>query len=68
MRPVMTTSTYASYFEYPNGILFARHIIKSEHEETKLLNIDFVGKIQIILNGKEIFSYDKFKLDRIEEG
>jgi len=56
------------YFEYPNGILFARHIIKSEHEETKLLNIDFAGKIQIILNGKEIFNYDKFKLDRIEEG
>ena len=33
-----------------------------------MLNIDFVGKMQIFLNGKEIFNYDKFKLDRIEEG
>jgi hypothetical protein len=55
------------YFEYPNGILFARHNIHSDSEESRVLNFDFAGKLRILLNGKEIFFYDKFKLDRIEE-
>jgi len=56
------------YFEYPNGMLFARHNIHCESDESRLLNFDFAGKLHILLNGKEIFFYDKFKLDRIEEG
>ena len=56
------------YFENPNGTLFARHHIQSEMDEVKLLNFDFIGKLHILLNGNEIFNYDKFKLDRIEEG
>lgn len=55
------------YFDYPNGILFARHNIHTESDEVRLLNFDFAGKLHILLNGKEIFFYDKFKLDRIEE-
>ncbi|HZZ76440.1 MAG TPA: family 16 glycoside hydrolase [Puia sp.] len=55
------------YFEHPNGILFARHNIHNDSEESRVLNFDFAGKLRILLNGKEIFFYDKFKLDRIEE-
>ncbi|HET7001375.1 MAG TPA: family 16 glycoside hydrolase [Puia sp.] len=56
------------YFEYPNGMLFARHHIHSETDEVRLLNFDFAGKLRILLNGKEIFFYDKFKLDRLDDG
>jgi hypothetical protein len=56
------------YFEYPHGILFARHIIHCESDQAKSLNFDFAGKLHIMLNGKEIFYYDKFKLDRLEDG
>lgn len=55
------------YMEDPNGILFARHTIRSESEVTRVLNFDFAGDLQIVLNGKEIFNYNKFKLDRIDE-
>lgn len=56
------------YYENPNGILFARHMIHCASDESKRLGFDFVGKLRILLNGKEIFYYDKFKLDRIEDG
>ncbi len=56
------------YFEKPNGVLFARHIIHCESDQVKALNFDFAGKLHIFLNGKEIFSYDKFKLDRLADG
>ena len=55
------------YFPYPNGTLMAKHIFHSDAGEARLLNFDFAGTLQIILNGKEIFSYDKYKLDRLEE-
>ncbi len=55
------------YVEDPNGILFARHMIHSETEETRVLNFDFAGDLQIVLNGSEIFNYNKFKLDRMDE-
>ena len=58
---------FCRYVENPNGILFARHDIYSDSDQSKLLNFDFAGKLRILLNGKEIFFYDKFKLDRIEE-
>ena len=56
------------YFENPNGVLFARHLIHCESDQVKSLNFDFAGKLHILLNGKEIFYYDKFKLDRLEDG
>jgi hypothetical protein len=48
--------------------IHARHIIHSDMDEVKILNFDFVGSLHIFLNGKEVFTYDKCKLDRIEEG
>jgi hypothetical protein len=56
------------YLENPKGVLFARHIIHSESDQIKSLNFDFAGKLHILLNGKEIFYYDKFKLDRLVDG
>ena len=59
---------FSRYFENPNGVLFARHLIHCESDQVKSLNFDFAGKLHILLNGKEIFYYDKFKLDRLEDG
>jgi hypothetical protein len=56
------------YIEYPSGILYARHMIHCESDQAKSLNFDFAGILHILLNGKEIFFYDKFKLDRLEDG
>jgi hypothetical protein len=55
------------YFPHPNGTVAAKHIIHSDSEEARWLNFDFAGKLQIFLNGKEVFNYDRYKLDRIEE-
>jgi hypothetical protein len=54
------------YFKLPEGTLFARHMIHTDSIENKLLHFDFTGTLHILLNGKEIFSYDKYKLDRVE--
>ena len=56
------------YFDYPKGTAFARHDIQSDSNEIRTLNFDVVGASKIFLNGREIFNYDKFKLDRIDEG
>jgi hypothetical protein len=56
------------YFDNPNGVLFARHIIHCDSDQMKSLNFDFAGKMHILLNGKEVFFYDKFKLDRLVDG
>lgn len=56
------------YFENPQGTILARHNIHTESGETKVLKFDFVGKINVWLNGKEIFYYDKYKLDRAVDG
>lgn len=56
------------YYDDPKGVVFARHEIQSDSNEIRTLNFDVVGASHIFLNGKEIFNYDKFKLDRIEEG
>lgn len=54
------------YYEYPNGTIFAKRNIVSDSDKAKLLYFDFTGKLKIILNGKEVFNYAKFKLDRLE--
>ncbi len=56
------------YFENPQGEVIAKHNIYAETEEAKLLQFDFTGTMKIWLNGKEIFHYDKYKLDRVEDG
>ncbi|MFL5743153.1 MAG: family 16 glycoside hydrolase [Niastella sp.] len=54
------------YFKLPEGTVVARHILYADSVTNKLLDFDFTGTLRIILNGKEIFSYDKHKLERVE--
>lgn len=54
------------YYEYPNGTIFARRSIISDTDIAQLLYFDFAGKLKVILNGKEVFNYAKFKLDRLD--
>lgn len=54
------------YFKIPGGTVIARHTIESDKEENKMLGFDFTGKMQVLLNGKEIFHYEKYKLERVE--
>jgi hypothetical protein len=58
----------ARYFENPNGVVIARHSLKADAAKDMLLYFDFVGKLKIFLNGKELFYYEKLKLDRIFPG
>lgn len=54
------------YFKLPEGTVVARHILHADSAAEKLLNFDFTGTLRIILNGREIFSYNKHKLERVE--
>lgn len=54
------------YFKMPEGTVIARHTIHSDSSQTKFLNFDFTGTMHVWLNGKEIYSYEKYKLDRVE--
>jgi len=54
------------YFKLPEGTVVARHILHADSTVEKLLNFDFTGTLRIILNGKEIFNYNKHKLERVE--
>ncbi|WP_428667367.1 family 16 glycoside hydrolase [Runella sp.] len=53
------------YFEYPNGTVLAKRTIVSETDKPQILSFDFTGKLQIFLNGKEVFNYAKYLLDRL---
>ncbi|PLK45846.1 family 16 glycoside hydrolase [Emticicia sp. TH156] len=54
------------YYEYPNGTVFARCNIVSEADKPKLMYFDFTGKLKVFLNGKEVYNYARFKLERLE--
>ncbi len=56
------------YIENPNGVVIAKHALNSETEIDMMLYFDFIGKLKIFLNGKEVFYYEKHKLDRIFSG
>lgn len=56
------------YFKMPEGTVIARHIIHSDSVGNKMLLFDFTGTMHVWLNGKEVFGYDKYKLDRVEAG
>ncbi|MFD1820416.1 protein of unknown function [Pseudarcicella hirudinis] len=56
------------YYDYPNGVIYAKHNIHSETEQANFLNFDFVGKMKILLNGEEVFNYAKYKLERLSPG
>lgn len=54
------------YFKMPEGTVIAKHNLHSDNEQTKFFSFDFTGMLHVFLNGKEIFSYDKYKLERVE--
>ncbi|HLZ89476.1 MAG TPA: family 16 glycoside hydrolase [Puia sp.] len=54
------------YFKTLEGTVIARHIIHADSAGNKLLSFDFTGTLHVFLNGKEIYTYDKYKLDRVE--
>ena len=54
------------YFEYPNGTVFTKKTVSSDADKPHLLYFDFTGKLQIFLNGKEVFNYAKYKVDRLD--
>ncbi|MEZ0541368.1 hypothetical protein [Fibrella arboris] len=56
------------YFTHPNGVAIARHHIESATDVDKFLYVDFAGKLKIVLNGQELFHYEKQKLDRVFSG
>jgi hypothetical protein len=56
------------YVKNPNGVVMARHTLKSDNDKEMILFFDFIGKMKVFLNGKELFRYEKFKLDRIFAG
>jgi hypothetical protein len=55
----------ARYFENPNGVVIAKHALKADQEKDMILFFDFIGKIRIFMNGRELYRYEKYNLDRI---
>lgn len=58
----------SKYVANPNGVIIAKHALKSDEAKDMVLFFDFIGKLKIFLNGKELFYYEKYKLDRIFSG
>jgi hypothetical protein len=56
------------YFKLPEGTVVAKHILHADNAEKKFLSFDFTGTLHVFLNGTEVFSYDKYKLERVEAG
>ena len=56
------------YFKVPEGVVIARHTLHADSAGGKMLFLDFTGTMRVLLNGKTVFQYDKFKLDRVEAG
>jgi hypothetical protein len=54
------------YFKAPEGTVIARHFIHTDSAGNRLLLFDFTGTLHVLLNGKEVFGYDKYKLERVE--
>ena len=56
------------YMQNPNGVVIAKHSLKADGNNDKILYFDFIGRMKIYLNGREVFYYEKYKLDRISAG
>lgn len=56
------------YVANPDGVIIAKHALKADEAKDMVLYFDFIGKLKIFLNGKELFYYEKYKLDRIFSG
>ena len=46
----------------------ARHLIPLDERREPLLHFDFSRKLKVYMNGKELYHYEKQKLDRIFYG
>ena len=67
-EPGDTYVNFARYFEYPQGVLVAKTMLKSEKSILKKLHFDFVGRIKVFLNDQELFDYHKIKFERMFDG
>lgn len=56
------------YFQKLEGTVIARHMIHTDSAVNKSLFFDFTGTMHVLLNGREIYQYDKNKLERVEAG
>lgn len=54
------------YFKMPEGTVIARHFIHADSAGNKRLFFNFTGTLHVLLNGKEIYEYDKDKLERVD--
>ncbi|MGB5818803.1 MAG: hypothetical protein WBG90_04905 [Saonia sp.] len=59
---------FSKYFEYPQGVVVAKRNLKLDTDSRRILHFDFVGKLRILLNGEEVFNYDKIRFERIFDG
>ncbi|MEM1338651.1 MAG: hypothetical protein AAGF96_12910 [Bacteroidota bacterium] len=56
------------YFDYPKGVVVAKTTITSETDIRKKLHFDFVGRVQLLLNGNIFFDYHKIRFERMFDG
>jgi hypothetical protein len=56
------------YFKMPEGTVIARHVVHADSAGIQMLYFDFTGTMRVLLNGKLVYEYDKYKLDRVEAG
>ena len=56
------------YFEYPKGVAVTKTTISSENATQKKLHFDFVGRVQLLLNGIVLFDYHKIRFERMFDG
>jgi hypothetical protein len=56
------------YIDSPNGVVIAKHTLKADADRDMVLSFDFIGRVKIFLNGRELFYYEKYKLEKIVPG
>jgi hypothetical protein len=54
------------YFERPEGVVVARHVLHADSAATRTLLFDFTGTMRVFLNDRELFHYDKQSLDLVK--
>ncbi|MDT0608134.1 hypothetical protein [Croceitalea rosinachiae] len=56
---------FSRYFKHPRGVLVAKTSIEADNQSIKNLHFDFVGRVKIILNGNDLFTYKKIRFERV---
>ncbi len=59
---------FARYFDYPKGVVVAKTTIASKKAVYEKLHFDFVGRVQLLLNGIPLFDYHKIRFERMFDG